>query len=131
MRQRAANDLRELRKDLPDVERFGDGMEQADERVYSLAPAQLRRAHGVVDSASVSEVANRFEQFLMLIGERVRASLDVSQTAPCTRAPCLHGADQTRSLASPAPASARRRLRVADEMSCHLDLTGRARRHTA
>ena len=71
MRQRAANRFRELRKDLPDVERFCNRMKQADERVDPLAAAELGRANRVVIEGQRDQVADGFEQLLMVFGEGV------------------------------------------------------------
>ena len=125
MRQRAANGVRHLREDLPDVERFGDGMQQADERVDPFAPARLRRADGVVVQREREQVADRFEQLLMFVGERVRLTRRQPDGALHTRA-LPDGADHLRPLGSVARIVSGRRLRVADQMSCHLDLAGGA-----
>jgi hypothetical protein len=54
----------------------------------AFATPELGRAHGVVVERQRDQVADGFEQLLMLSGEGVRPRLDVSHTGPLTRAAC-------------------------------------------
>src|SRR5262245_17602223 len=57
VRQRGPNSLRELRKNLTDVECLGNGLQKTYERIDALAPPQLRRANRIVIEGQRNQVA--------------------------------------------------------------------------
>ena len=122
VRQRAFHGVGQLRKYRADVERLRHRVQQADQRIDPVAAAHLGRPNRVVIKRQRNQIANRFQQILVLAGERIRLVRRQPDGALHAHPP-PNGADQPRSL-SGVGSICRRGRSIANQVPSHFDLAG-------